>query len=400
MLKRVSQLIHTGRRKLAPYLERLLPTDQRYLNPQRPGRDWGSPETFFESESGSLPVFPGYRYATKRCWSFFGPLNFISQLRSRGLATEADVQFLDRCVGTRTLQVPLDEITAYATTMASEHSDALLPGSESSEPALQPTESETLKRINYHARSHRNLLRDLREQGFLDGNPDLKVLEIGFISGGHSLYAFEKLGCSVTGIDNGYGGLENTALLPEFLKTQTHSTARFVSGDITETTELEADSFDIVYSSSVLEHIHDIPDALAEMLRLLKPGGLLLHKYHPFFCPTGGHSLGILDAPWGHCRLSPSDFRRYLEELRPLEAGVSVEWTEAALNRAYPISAMQRAIVSSGAEILLWRESDIPASQLLDLTPETLQSCIEVTPQIGLTDLITEGVLFVARRSE
>ena len=40
--------------------------------------------------------------------------------------------------------------------------------------------------------------------------------------------------------------------------------------------------------------------ALKEMNRLIIPGGLMIHSYDPYFHPSGGHAIGILDSPWGH----------------------------------------------------------------------------------------------------
>ena len=44
--------------------------------------------------------------------------------------------------------------------------------------------------------------------------------------------------------------------------------------------------------------------------------GIVFNKYNPFFCQGGGHSLCSLDFPWGHVRLTPIEFDRYMEEYR------------------------------------------------------------------------------------
>ena len=44
----------------------------------------------------------------------------------------------------------------------------------------------------------------------------------------------------------------------------------------------EDDSFDLIFSSNVLEHVENIDDAFAEMKRVLTPGGIMIHSM-----PTG-----------------------------------------------------------------------------------------------------------------
>lgn len=43
---------------------------------------------------------------------------------------------------------------------------------------------------------------------------------------------------------------------------------------------LPSDSVDVVIISDVLEHLHDLPRALAELTRVLRPGGLLNYNSH------------------------------------------------------------------------------------------------------------------------
>ena len=53
-------------------------------------------------------------------------------------------------------------------------------------------------------------------------------------------------------------------------------------------------SFDVVYSSNVLEHVPDRAAMVREMVRVARPGGLVFAAYTVWFGPWGGHET----APW------------------------------------------------------------------------------------------------------
>ena len=55
-----------------------------------------------------------------------------------------------------------------------------------------------------------------------------------------------------------------------------------------------AGSFDVAYSSNVLEHVSQPWAVAEEMLRVLKPGGLAFISYTVWYGPWGGHET----APW------------------------------------------------------------------------------------------------------
>ena len=78
----------------------------------------------------------------------------------------------------------------------------------------------------------------------------------------------------------------------------------FVEDDITRSS-LERESFDVIVSFEVLEHVADPGETFKAIARLLRPGGITYHDFNPFFSQIGGHSLVTLDFPWGHARLSP-----------------------------------------------------------------------------------------------
>lgn len=61
-----------------------------------------------------------------------------------------------------------------------------------------------------------------------------------------------------------------------------------IVGDICNCPEIADESYDVVLSSDVLEHVKEPWNAAAECVRIAKPGGLLIHispfswRYHPF----------------------------------------------------------------------------------------------------------------------
>ena len=87
-------------------------------------------------------------------------------------------------------------------------------------------------------------------------------------------------------------------------------------------------SFDLVVSNAVFEHIRDVPAAVSEVARVLRPGGFCHVNIHNFYSLSGGHDLRWAfpdssppnDAvPWGH--LMGRDWRpaTFLNRLRPSE---------------------------------------------------------------------------------
>lgn len=67
------------------------------------------------------------------------------------------------------------------------------------------------------------------------------------------------------------------------------------------------DSFDITYSSNVAEHVPDPWRMADEMLRVTKPGGIVIYSYTVWLGPFGGHETGL----WEHYVGGEFAARRY-----------------------------------------------------------------------------------------
>ncbi len=117
-----------------------------------------------------------------------------------------------------------------------------------------------------------------------------KMLECGAGSAKVSAH-LAKLGYSCTMLDNSWEGLE---------AGKSNFKLAGVSGDFiladVEAMGLKSNSFDIVYSGGLLEHFHDVRPPVNEMVRVLKPGGVLAATIIPkrFSCQVPADTLSFV----------------------------------------------------------------------------------------------------------
>jgi SAM-dependent methyltransferase len=363
--------------------------------------DCSIPETYFLADDGrQIPIYGDYRYSVKLGWTYFRGLCILSNLSARGKTDPDETSFCKKAIGTRTLGASLAEINNIASQAAQRNKNLFLQDTEDADglPEFQPDEAKTRSAIDVYRRRHAAMFRKLSAAGAYNVTAGASILEIGYISGGHSIQAFEQLGFRASGIDNYYSGLADRTYLHQYIKELTRSQAHYFHGDITCATELPSESFDVIYSVSVLEHIRDLEAAFAEMYRLLKPGGVVIHNYAPYFSHDGGHALGIGDSPWAHVRLSETEYLRYLTELRPFEAEAAVDWMKGALHRNIPQWRMQRIVALAGFRLALWTAKPSPRRYMADLSPQIINECFANTPDIGIEDLVSQSISFVATK--
>lgn len=369
-----------------------------FMGRPSPG-DYGTPETEFVTGDGRrIPVYKGYRYAVKAGWRSFAGLNLLAELDKRGRLNVEEAAYLTGAKGTRTIAVAPAAAIEMAHVAAERNAALFLPGSsgDGGLPELRPDERRLRETIAIFKRRHASMFQQLAAAGIFNIQPGAAVLEIGFTTGGHSIFAFEQMGFRAHGIDNYYGGLLGESTLHGYNRSVLGSKAEFVVGDITGTTSYQSESMDVVFSASVLEHIQDLEAAFVEMYRLVKPGGAIIHNYSPYFCHDGGHALGIGDSPWVHTRLNEKEYFRYLVELRPHEFEAARDWMANALHRNMPQWKVQRLVAAAGFRIGLWMAKPSARRWLRDLTPEIMRECMASTPDIGIEDLVSRSVSFVA----
>jgi len=107
--------------------------------------------------------------------------------------------------------------------------------------------------------------------GLLELTSNSSVLEIGCGSGAYALHIAETIGCSITGLDINALGIHNANELA--LHRGLGAQAHFEVCDVSKPLPFADGTFDAIFSNDVLCHIPGRPALLAEMYRVLKPGG-------------------------------------------------------------------------------------------------------------------------------
>jgi ubiquinone/menaquinone biosynthesis C-methylase UbiE len=106
-----------------------------------------------------------------------------------------------------------------------------------------------------HNKAHTGLIQEMRERQFST------VMEVACETG-WNIPHFQKSGLKYYGLD-----ISETAIAIAMMKYPEH---QYFNLGVCDSTILSAESFDVVYSSSMLEHIGYYEEAMREMIRLAK----------------------------------------------------------------------------------------------------------------------------------
>ena len=105
---------------------------------------------------------------------------------------------------------------------------------------------------------------------------DSNVLELGCGSGGYAIYVAERTACRITGIDLNAQAIRNANRLAR--NRDMIPQVRFLRADLTKKLPYDPNTFDAIFANDVLPHIPNRPILLADIFRILKPGGRVLYS--------------------------------------------------------------------------------------------------------------------------
>lgn len=170
---------------------------------------------------------------------------------------------------------------------------------------------------------HRDLLLDLAAEHGV--GKDSLVLDIGCANGGVSRKLLERTGCRIEGVELvellvGMGNDENKKLGVD---------DRFViqQGSITDI-PFEDNHFDFVFCDDVIGLVDDLPKALAECCRVLRPHGKML-----------------IYASFGTARLSEREAHELTDSLGGPQKGLDVAHAERCINERFKL--VKKTVIGS-----------------------------------------------------
>jgi ubiquinone/menaquinone biosynthesis C-methylase UbiE len=117
--------------------------------------------------------------------------------------------------------------------------------------------------------------------------PDARVLDVGAAGGGF-LVACAQLGYRCVGVEPWAAARQTASELGERL----HVAIEVREGSA-ESIPFEDESFDVVHASSVIEHVLNLDKSLAEIHRVLKPGGVFWFNAASAMCPKQDEIRGF-----------------------------------------------------------------------------------------------------------
>jgi SAM-dependent methyltransferase len=163
--------------------------------------------------------------------------------------------------------------------------------------------------------------------------------------------------------------------------------------------------FDAAFAWSVFEHVADVPFALSEIHRVLRPGGVFLLQIYPlFFSAHGAHLWDILNEPWIHLKLTQEELLDRLQHV-PMGAEPDQARNDASTGRTGEVyrSAVIGCQASLNRITVAGLTSHLRAAGFTFLHNQTWEDTTnELPPELLNTysreDLVTDHLLFLLSR--
>ena len=196
-----------------------------------------------------------------------------------------------------------------------------------------------------------------------------KVLEIGSGLGVNHIVWSKKHGIDGYGVEPSEAGFDSSHAISKRLIARNGLDASRIIDARGEALPFPDNSFDVVYSTNVLEHTRDPEGVMREALRVLRPDGVMQFVYPNFRSYFDGH-YAVFHPPifwaWFFPWYVNAFFGRDPGFARTLRTELNVGWTQGVLAR---LRAMHDfSILGLGTDTFLERMSSAPFDAWAGLT--------------------------------
>ena len=213
--------------------------------------------------------------------------------------------------------------------------------------------SYTAEGERYNDAEYREITRDFDEfYGKYNFDfTDTLVLDAGCGLGGKTVYYAQK-GCRhIYGVDMDRKHIE---LSESFAAEKGITNATFQIESL-EAMSFASNTFDFIFLNGVLEHIvrDKLVPALAELKRVLKPGGRILIEFPPWSSPYAAHLYDVIFIPWCHYLFSDQTLINATNKLGAPERDGDLSYTEhfMELNRC-TIDEFRKTVKDLGYDVV------------------------------------------------
>lgn len=405
MLNRVRRIVDRGLMGILPhtYVSPLTPPQLDYYK-KLAHFDKQTFGTYTFPNGSTTPLYTKYRDVVKRTWRLMFPqLSYLYNLAVYHPLPKETQQLLDEIrqlptlpVDENTLQQHADAVAAHYPQVSRTITDA------SGNTYWQYLNPDQVTPIIKSYRGMAGILETLLRRADGKTLKNLHTLEIGTGTGLNCYAVAERGAASSKGIDIEYAQesfVFRQEVIQEFVRRQSDIASRveLLNMNANQTTFEDA-SFDLIHSTSVLEHVQELHQTFKEMYRLLKPGAWAIHSIGPYFGPAGGHALVSLDFPWGHARLSDEQIHDYLRQHRPHEAEKASNFLTYGLTQPHHVLADYALYaLQAGFEMVEWRENMLDNHRAL-ITGEVFDQVKSHYPHVTLNDLLTNELVMVLHK--
>ncbi len=130
----------------------------------------------------------------------------------------------------------------------------------------------------------------------------------------------------------------------------------FVKCSLTGKLPIASDMYDFIYSYNTFEHVFEPQKALDELIRLLKPGGIIYLDFGPLYASAWGlHAFRMLNMPYPQYLFSKEFYVQKIKEIGHFDIGRQMNVLQP-LNQ-WVMKQYDDLFLRSGCEVVAYKKS-------------------------------------------